>query len=52
VSRRWINARDDAQVTELTGLLRERADGDRLAGRHAHPGAARTDRTRPAAFAV
>lgn len=25
-------ARDDAQVTELTGLLREGADGDRLAG--------------------
>ena len=38
------NARDDAQVAELTGLLRRgrrRRPARRLAGRHAHPGAAR-----------
>ena len=48
-------ARDDAQVAELTGLLREGADGDRLdrlAGRHAHPGAAGEDRARDAIVTV
>ncbi len=45
-------ARNDAQVAELTGLLREGADGDRLADRHAAAGAARTDRRRPPAVAV
>ncbi|WP_208622341.1 transposase, partial [Mycobacterium gastri] len=45
-------ARDDAQVAELTGLLREGADGDRLAGRHAHPGAAGEDRARDAIVTI
>jgi hypothetical protein len=44
--------RPDAQVAELTGLLRNSAGDDRLAGQHADPGAARKNRRVPAAVAV